>query len=402
MKYFLLFLLSGYSLTGSTQSCDYSIPKYQFRSQKDIPVGSDLDYRLIQTNLFVDIYYPVGSPELKRPMVMFAFGGGFIGGKRQDMAQICEEYAKRGFVAATIDYRIGFDGISIIPTDSAEVLRAGFRGAQDGKAALRFLKARHLEDSIDLDRVWAGGVSAGSIVALATVFFQNEADKPKEAGPMPPVGGRMRPDLGPLEGTRHLNGYDTKVQGVFNIFGALLSLDQLRVDNEIAVMSYHQTQDPVVPCNANKPYYSNPFVAGSYPTLYGSCVLSQHLQNLGVPELLHKTWIYQGNQHAMHNQNDVFKFLLEGANPLLCEDFTSTTDLSKSFSVVPNPFQDQIQIVSELNFESFKIFDLNHKVLSSGKLTTGSFISTSTFSPGVYFLELRAGNKFTKTKILKL
>ncbi|MBK9272164.1 MAG: T9SS type A sorting domain-containing protein [Saprospiraceae bacterium] len=384
------------------QPCDYSIPKYTFRSQKDIPVGSDLDYRLVSTNLFIDIYYPVGSAEHKRPLVMFAFGGGFIGGKRQDMAILCEEFAKRGFVAATIDYRIGFDGISILPTDSAEVLRAGFRGAQDGKAALRFLKARHLEDSIDLDRIWVGGVSAGSIVALATTFFQNEADKPKEAGEMPSVGGRMRPDLGPLEGTRHLNGYDTKVQGVFNIFGAMLSLDQLKSDNDVAIMSYHQTQDPVVPCNANKPYFGNPLVAANYPTLYGSCVLSQHLQFLGVPEKLHKSWIYSGNQHAMHNQNEVFKFLLEGANPLLCQGFTSTTEPSNRFAVMPNPFQDQIQIVSDLNFDSYRILDLNHRVLSSGNLSTDSFISTSTVTPGFYFLELRAGNEYMKTKIIKL
>lgn len=65
-----------------------------------------------------------------------------------------------------------------------------------------------------------------------------------------PVGGRMRPDLGPIEGTRFVGTYDSKVQGVFNLFGALLNPENIEAGNQIAVMSYHQTEDPVVPCGA--------------------------------------------------------------------------------------------------------------------------------------------------------
>lgn len=383
------------------QSCDYITPRYGVRSVKDIFVGTELDYRLTSTDLYIDIYYPVGSTEEKRPLVMMVFGGGFISGKRQDMAPLCEEYAKRGFVAATIDYRIGFDGVSIIASDSAEVLRAGFRGAQDGKSALRFLKARHLEDSIDLERVWVGGASAGSIVALATAFFQSESDKPKEAGAIAPVGGRQRPDLGSIQGNRHLNGYDTKVQGVFNIFGALLSLNQLRPDNDMAVISYHQTQDPVVPCGINKPYYGTPLVAANYPTLYGTCAIESYMQQLGVPSALHKTWIYNGTQHAVHDQNAVLQFFFESANPILCNAVSTREIHKKEFSLSPNPCADFIYLSGDWQGASFRILDPGGVQLSSGVVSRDGALRTDHLTPGMYLLQIQSGSFTDHLKFIK-
>jgi hypothetical protein len=75
------------------------------------------------------------------------------------------------------------------------------------------------------------------IVALATAFLSRDEEKPKEAGMINPVGGRMRPDLGPIEGTRFVGTYDSKVQGVFNLFGALLNPENIEAGNQIAVMS---------------------------------------------------------------------------------------------------------------------------------------------------------------------
>lgn len=397
---FVLFSLFTF-VFADAQSCDYITPRYGVRSVKDIFVGTELDYRLTQTNLYLDIYYPVGSVEAKRPLVMMVFGGGFIGGRRQDMAPICEEYAKRGYVAATIDYRIGFDGVSILATDSAEVLRAGFRGAQDGKSALRFLKARHIEDSIDLDRVWVGGASAGSIVALATAFFQSDSDKPKEAGAIAPVGGRQRPDLGSIQGNRHLNGYDTQVQGVFNIFGALLNLNQLRSDNKIAVVSYHQTQDPVVPCGINKPYYGTPLVAVNYPTLYGSCAIEAHMTQLGVPVALHKTWIYNGTQHAAHDQAAVLQYFFESANPILCDVVATKESVRQEFSISPNPCLDQIQIQGDWQGYDYKILSLDGLALNSGVIPQDGTLQTNLLTPGIYLLQIHSTSGPYNLKFVK-
>lgn len=102
--------------------------------RKEIALWHTPDYRDIQNSLFLDIYYPIGSPEIQKPLVIWAFGGGFFQGAREDFAAVCSDLASRGIVSATIDYRIGFDGP--YPTlgppfsyDVAEIIRAGYRGA---------------------------------------------------------------------------------------------------------------------------------------------------------------------------------------------------------------------------------------------------------------------------------
>lgn len=401
MKAFLfLILLSLTSLILIGQSCDYVNPRYGVRSVKDIPVGTDLDYRLSPVNLFVDIYYPVGSTEAKRPMVMLAFGGGFIQGKRQDMASLCTEFAKRGFVAATIDYRIGFDGLSVFATDSAEIIRAGYRGAQDGKSALRFLKARHLEDSIDLSRVWVGGASAGSIVALATAFFRDSTDKPKEAGQIAPVNGRNRPDLGSIEGKNNLNGQDTRVQGIFNLFGALLKLDLIKKEQDFAVVSYHQTQDSVVPCGINKPYYGTP-VATNYPTAYGSCAMEAYMSQLGIASHLHKTWIYTGTQHGVHDEAAVLHFFFESANPILCGLVTSRDIVQQEYMFIPNPFSDYLQAQNATSGSAYELLDLSGSIIQKGTLNENKIIPTSDWLPGMYLIRLLENGQWKNERLIK-
>lgn len=80
------------------------------------------------------------------------------------MEDYCIGLARRGFVAATIDYRKGWD--SSIPT---EQVKAGYRVQQDANAALRF--AVENADLVNIDTNWMfiGGQSAGSIGSFFTV-----------------------------------------------------------------------------------------------------------------------------------------------------------------------------------------------------------------------------------------
>ncbi len=388
-----------------SQDCDYIKEKYSVRSTKNIFIGTELDYLGNIDSLFVDIYYPNGSTETARPLVMWVFGGGFIAGKREDFAAVCESCAKRGFVAATIDYRIGFTGTQIIAADSAEVLRAGFRGIQDGKSALRFLKSRHLLDSIDLNRVWVGGGSAGSIVALGTAFYDKEEHKPKEANAINSVSGRARPDLGPLEGTRYANlGFDTKVQGVFNIFGAVLNNNVFDSSDNIAVFSYHQTGDPVVPCGRNRPYWTIPFVSALYPIAYGSCEIEKTLNNLNFNSNYHKAWIYTGNEHAVHNENAVINFMLENANPILC----NTVGLSnpkltlQAVSIIPNPVQ-QSFIIDQLHSEAqYSIYSIDGKNIMNGKIYPKQELEIINLNSGFYILQLKIKDAIQNIRFTKI
>ncbi len=397
-----LFLLANFSIA---QSCDYIVEKYTYRSEKKIFVGIEQDFQNKPDSLFLDIYYPVGSSELKRPLVMWIFGGGFITGSREDFADVCISCAKRGFVAATIDYRIGFNGTSILPFDSAEVIRAGYRGAQDAKSALRYLKSRHVEDSIDLDRVWIGGGSAGAITALAAAYYDKDSEKPMEAGTISAANGNPRNDLGSIEGNRYINGYDTKVQGVLNIFGAVLDLKIIEKKDKIAVFSYHQTEDPVVPCTRKRAYWAYPIVTDFYPIAYGSCEIHPRLNELGLDPNYHKSWIYPGNQHAVHNQAQVVNFLISNANNILC-NLVANKNIQKSelenVSAFPVPASNFIQINHQESEFKYQLLNTQGVNVLNGVLSPGASIDIQSIESGSFILRLTKNNQSKNFKVIKI
>ncbi|HEX5626279.1 MAG TPA: carboxylesterase family protein [Saprospiraceae bacterium] len=401
--------MNVFHASGLFAQCDYTSPKYGFRSEKNILFGILPDYRNINDSLFLDVYYPVGSPEIKKPLVIWAFGGGFITGKREDFAQVCEYLAARGVVSATIDYRLGFDGPApgLNPPfayDKAEVLRAGYRGATDMKGAIRFLKAKENQYGIDLDRVWVGGGSAGAMVAINAAFLDQESEKPKEAGNVSPIGAKPRLDLGPVDGLLNLNGQDSKVQGVFNIFGALIDTNAVASSDRIAVFSYHQTGDPIVPCGSNTPYYPIPLIAQNYPIVHGSCSITERLKHLGLDPKLWETWIYQGTEHAVHDQDAVIDFFLSNAQPIWCASTTGVESPNAGLAVprvVPNPANDRIHIQNWKGPYQYQIVNLAGQIYQQGFLEEERGIAIPTLEPGYYLLHIQNGSAFHILKWIK-
>jgi Esterase/lipase len=194
----------------------------------------------------------------------------------------------------------------LYPADSLDVIRAMYRGQQDVKGAIRWLKARHAVDSTCTRRVLVGGESAGAFLALSVGFLDREEEKPaacyaQPAVPPPaanvtnsyglncaievinPSGPALaRPDLGPVDGTLNLNGYDANVLGVASFYGGVLYeagiKNWLQGPDTPAVYFYHQTCDGIVPFGASQPYFviSNYCNLGftpwhhQYPLVYGN------------------------------------------------------------------------------------------------------------------------------------
>jgi len=116
--------------------------------------------------LEMDIYTPRGDTETDRPVLILAFGGGFTTGFRRDplISTIAIDFAQRGFVTASIDYRL----FEQTPTTEDEANIAIIEAMHDMKAAVRFLR----EDALGpdtygtrADTIYVGGVSAGAIMA---------------------------------------------------------------------------------------------------------------------------------------------------------------------------------------------------------------------------------------------
>ena len=70
----------------------------------------------------------------------FAFGGSFISGDRKQLKELCEDLARRGFVTASIDYRL-FDGSFIPFPTQADIVDVVLKAISDMRASVRFWKA---------------------------------------------------------------------------------------------------------------------------------------------------------------------------------------------------------------------------------------------------------------------
>lgn len=112
------------------------------RVEKDVVYGKGGD-----TELKLDLAAPADGPG-PFPALVCIHGGGWRGGSRQDLAETIKVLAGRGYVAATVSYRL-------VPaaTFPAQI--------EDCKAAIRWLRANAEKYRINPDRIGVMGFSAG-------------------------------------------------------------------------------------------------------------------------------------------------------------------------------------------------------------------------------------------------
>lgn len=120
---------------------------------KTVPTDS-----IEQTELKLHIFMPEGEAHNdKRPSIVFFFGGGWNGGSPSQFYPHSHYLASRGMVAISAEYRV--------KTRHGTSPQAC---VQDGKSAIRWIRAHAEELGIDPEKLVAGGGSAGGHVAAAT------------------------------------------------------------------------------------------------------------------------------------------------------------------------------------------------------------------------------------------
>lgn len=136
-------------------------------------------------DLALDVYQPAGDTETRRPAVMLMFGGYFGSGSREQLSDLAKSFARRGFVAFAIDYRIRPEIFSDTPgcipvggacLDPEQLFGAISDARDDGRAALTFIQDHADEYGIDARAVSAMGWSAGAITALNLAHHLGEDD----------------------------------------------------------------------------------------------------------------------------------------------------------------------------------------------------------------------------------
>lgn len=228
--------------------------------------------------LKMDVYRPVAMlPQVKYPLIVLMHGGGFITGKRSDLAYLCEEFASRGMIAATIDYRLGWntgpdsDPIQDCEGDKCSTLQALYRAMQDAHKAVAFLVQPQFATYLDVTRIYIGGQSAGSIAALHTAFA-TQAEIGQYAANLSGCPSSLFENMGPLAPNRTYT-----FKGVFDGWGAILDLDMIDQNETANVISFHSLNDNVVPCIHG--YFTN---CDKYLFVHGSQEVYERRNSQGI------------------------------------------------------------------------------------------------------------------------
>ena len=249
-------------------------------------------------DLVMDIYQPTGDTETNRPAVIFAHSGAFISGNRNhdDMVAFCDSLARKGYVTATIDYRKGFN--FILNTDLHST-RAVYRGIQDGRTAVRFLRANAATYGIDPDKIYLAGSSAGGFIALHSVYMTDPAEKPTFAGTVSYTnfsGLQTGPDLGPVDIGDNL-GFDGTPDAIISMWGALETADLVSTGDTEPALLIHGTADGTVPFNSG-----SPFGVALLPSVEGSNLINNELTALGMTDT--ETYFVSGAGHEFHGTSN--------------------------------------------------------------------------------------------------
>ena len=290
-KLFTLFSIL-FSLNGIGQALDtnrYISSIYQSASIVDVQYGTAPQWVWPYWNvdLNLDIFEPVGDLNTNRPLIIFAHAGGFINGSKDvdNMQAICDTFARKGFVTATIDYRKGFD-----PLDDESAERAVYRAVQDGKAAVRFFKENYLAYNIDTNNVFIGGMSAGGFISYHVAYLDQESERPAST-----YGGGTVNDLGCTDCAGNNFTSSSKVRAVLDFWGATIDTTFMQA-GDVPIMMMHGTEDPTVPYNVGYP-----FGLSTLPTTYGSLPIKNQCDAVGVD---YDIYVNHMNIHMMDGSNN--------------------------------------------------------------------------------------------------
>ena len=212
------------------------------------------------------------APAAGRPLLLMMHGGSFLFGNRKEAGQAawCRHFAALGYVAASIDYRLGF-----LPT------RRGLQKAEqdataDAARALQYLLGR-TDLRVDPQRVFLAGTSAGAIIALNLAY-----------GVCPDPGGEMADQVGHDAFAAGHNaavasvGSPLRIRAVGDFWGYVRDLRML--DNaRVPILAFQSEHDPVVPFDRGYPIKAKLFSS----EVYGTKATTEKARQNGIPAELH-------------------------------------------------------------------------------------------------------------------
>ncbi len=402
----LLGICRAESQNASCNDKRYKLPVFESVQKTTVPYATAIGHLGQTITLSMDVYEPQGDSALKRPVVVLAHGGSFIFGNKADMARWCELLAKRGYVAASIQYRL----YPIFPLgfpDSTKIMDTAVKATGDMKAAVRYFR----EDAAgpnrfraDADHIFVGGYSAGAVTALHAAFLDGQDDIPAFMQALIDQNGGLEGNSGSPTNRQ----YSSAVGAVLNLSGGLYRRSWIRA-NEPPVVGIHGTADATVPYTTG--------VAAGLAYLEGSGVLHAHALQVG-------TWSYlktiPGGGHTNIYDNAAYAGALDEYWMRACallwhltcyraepEKTVRKADLAEgmpTWTLFPNPVGGDRFFV-QLPDEGAEVFDLSVLDVHGRerlhmRISTSMAVALPDLPPGTYFVRLSDSYGRHSTRLL--
>lgn len=137
-----------------------------------LPIFSDMNFRsngMSEDCLYLNVWTPAKSSGENLPVLVYFYGGGFVGGDGSEYRYDGESLATKGIVTVTVNYRLGVFGFLSHPdlTQESAHHSSGNYGLLDQHAALVWVQQNIAAFGGDPKRVTIAGESAGSISVCA-------------------------------------------------------------------------------------------------------------------------------------------------------------------------------------------------------------------------------------------
>jgi acetyl esterase/lipase len=207
-----------------------------------------------------------------RPFILMVHEGAFLFGALENEMGKARLLARKGYAAASINYRLGFNGGSELNAcggNNREIVQAVYRAVQDTYAALHYFAERADEFAIDPGQFILSGSSAGSITITA-LMYMNEADFEALQPGITKTLGKLDPNP---------NGSSFNVKALLSYLGyGIFKSSYINTSNALPTVFFQRTGDTVLP------YQKGTFLScPNYLSSEGAKPVSDVLKKLKVP-----------------------------------------------------------------------------------------------------------------------
>ena len=338
MKFCLTFSLVLFSLQLFSQ-CDgrYASEIFNEISKTSVVYSEIYDWSLSNPGLEMDVYTPLNDTANNRPLLIFAHGGVYIEGDKNSitMVTLCEAFAKRGYVTASIRYRLT-NLQSLLSPNSYDIFsQTVVNSVSDMKSAIRYFRKDVTNNNnsygINPDQIFVGGYSAGAVTA-AHLSVIDEGEVPEEFQVFFDKSGG-------IEGNSGNPGFSSEVSGAILLAGAINTTGFLDV-NDPPIVSVHSSDDNTINYECASPLSNLGIPLLDLPILCGSGKIHDELDNIGV---LNDLYTYSSGGHSapiINLEGTVIPFISSFLYDLICESTLINENQTNSFSIYPNPFKE--------------------------------------------------------------